>query len=106
MHGLISTGEVFGDGRFVPMAGAFLTGVMPDPERRDGGMQKGSKAGSKTAKARPRKTSKARCKSAPRVSGRAAAPARETEVARLTRELSEARQQQAGALSPPSDRAY
>ncbi len=58
-------------------------------------MKKRSKTGSKPAKARPRKASKPKGRSAPKPSSdRGAAPARETEVARLARELNEARQQQ------------
>jgi two-component system, NtrC family, sensor kinase len=59
-------------------------------------MNKPSRAGSKPAKARPRGALKPKGRSAPKaLSHRGAAPARETEVARLTRELNEALEQQA-----------
>ena len=68
---------------------------MLDPERGGGGMKKRSKAASKPAKARPRKPLKRKGRSAPNaLSDLGAAPARETDVARLTRELNEAREQQ------------
>ncbi|HWX25935.1 MAG TPA: GAF domain-containing protein [Steroidobacteraceae bacterium] len=58
-------------------------------------MKKRSKATSKTAKARPGKGLKPKGRSAAKAfSHRGAAPPRETEVARLTRELSEALEQQ------------
>jgi hypothetical protein len=57
---------------------------------------KRSRAGSKPAKARARKALKPKGRNAPKAPPhRGAAPARETEVARLTRELSEALEQQA-----------
>ena len=58
-------------------------------------MKKRSRAGSKSAKAQPRKALKAKGRSAPKpLSGRASSPARqESEVARLTRELNEALEQ-------------
>ena len=59
-------------------------------------MKRRSRAGSKPAKARPRKALEPKGRSAPKaLSHRGAAPARETEVARLTRELSEAVERQA-----------
>jgi GAF domain-containing protein len=59
-------------------------------------MKKPSRAGGKPAKARPKKALKAKGRSAPKaLSHRGAAPARETEVARLTRKLNEALEQQA-----------
>ena len=59
-------------------------------------MKKPSRAGGKPAKARPKKALKAKGRSAPKaLSHRGAAPARETEVARLTCELNEALEQQA-----------
>jgi hypothetical protein len=65
------------------------------PERGGGGMKKRSKAASKPAKARPRKPLKRKGRSAPNaLSDLGAAPARGTDVARLTRELNEAREQQ------------
>ena len=58
-------------------------------------MKKPSSAGGKPAKARPRGALKPKGRSAPKaLSHRGAAPARETEVARLTRELNEALEQQ------------
>jgi GAF domain-containing protein len=58
-------------------------------------MKKRSKAASKPAKALPRKPLKRKGRSAAKaLSHRGAAPAREKEVARLTRELVEAREQQ------------
>ena len=59
-------------------------------------MKKRSKAAIRPAKARPRKALKQKRRSASEVlTGRGAVPARETEVAGLTRELSEAVEQQA-----------
>jgi GAF domain-containing protein len=53
-------------------------------------MKRRSRAGSKPAKARPRKALEPKGRSAPKaLSHRGAAPARETEVARLTRELND-----------------
>jgi GAF domain len=58
-------------------------------------MTKPSRAGGKAAKARPRKVLKRKGRSAPKaLSHRAAAPDRETEIVRLTRELNEAFEQQ------------
>jgi hypothetical protein len=59
-------------------------------------MKKRSRAGSKPAKARPAKALKLRGRSAPKArSRRDSTPSgQETEVARLTRELDEAREQQ------------
>jgi two-component system NtrC family sensor kinase len=58
-------------------------------------MKKPSRAGGKPAKARPKKALKAKGRSAPKaLSHRGAAPARETEIARLIRELNEALEQQ------------
>ena len=58
-------------------------------------MKRRSRAGSKPAKARPRKALEPKGRSAPKaLSHRGAAPARETQVARLTRELNEEREQQ------------
>jgi hypothetical protein len=58
-------------------------------------MKKRSRAGGKPAKARSRKASKPTVRSAPKaVTSRGSAPAEPTEVARLTRELEEAREQQ------------
>ena len=58
-------------------------------------MKKRSKAASKPAKARPRKPLERKGRSAPNaLSDLGAAPARGTDVARLTRELNEAREQQ------------
>jgi hypothetical protein len=54
-------------------------------------MKKRAKAANKPAKARPRKALKPKGRSAPKaLSHRGAAPARETEVERLTRELNDA----------------
>ena len=62
-------------------------------------MKRRSRAGSKPAKARPRKAVEPKGRSAPKaLSHRGAAPARETEVARLTRELSEAVERQAATV--------
>ena len=59
-------------------------------------MKRRSRAGSKPAKARPRKALEPKGRSAPKALSRhAAAPARETEVARPTRERDEALEQQA-----------
>ena len=59
-------------------------------------MKRRSRAGSKPAKARPRKALEPKGRSAPKaLSHRGAAPALETEVARLTRELREAVERQA-----------
>src|SRR4029077_3936874 len=53
-------------------------------------MKRRSRAGGKPVKARPRKALEPRGRSAPKaLSHRGAAPARETEVARLTRELND-----------------
>ena len=69
--------------------------TMPCPERGGGGMKKRSKVGSKLAKARPRKALERKGRSVPKaLSDLGAAPARETDVARLTRELNEVREQQ------------
>ena len=58
-------------------------------------MKRRSRAGGKPAKARSRKASKPTVRSAPKaVTSRGSAPAEPTEVARLTRELEEAREQQ------------
>ena len=58
-------------------------------------MKKRSKAATKSAKARPRKALTPKGRSAPKaLPHRGAAPARETEVARLTRERDEALEQQ------------
>ena len=70
--------------------------TMLNPERGGGGMKKRSKAAIKKAKARPRKALKPKRRSALKALSRpVAAPARETEVARLTRERDEALEQQA-----------
>jgi two-component system, NtrC family, sensor kinase len=59
-------------------------------------MKRRSRAGSKPAKARPRKALEPKGRSAPKaLSHRGAAPARETEVARIIRERDEALEQQA-----------
>ena len=59
-------------------------------------MKRRSRAGSKPAKARPRKALEPKGRSAPKaLSSHAAAPARETEVARAIRERDEALEQQA-----------
>jgi transcriptional regulator with GAF, ATPase, and Fis domain len=77
------------------MAGALFTRYDAISIARGGGMKKRSKAANKPAKAHPRKALKPKGRSAPKpVSGRRAAPARETEVARLTRERDEALEQQ------------
>ena len=61
-------------------------------------MKKRSKAASRRVKARPRKASKPEGRSAPKaLSHRGAAPARDTEVARLIQERDEALDQQAAA---------
>jgi class 3 adenylate cyclase len=69
---------------------------MPFPSVRVEAMKKRSKAGSKPAKARPRKALKPKGRSAPKaLPCRGSAPAgQETEVARLTRERDEAQEQQ------------
>jgi hypothetical protein len=80
---------------FPPMAGALFTRYDAISIARGGGMKTRSKAANKPAKAHPRKASKPKGRSAPKpVSGRGVAPARETEVARLTRERDEALEQQ------------
>ena len=59
-------------------------------------MKRRSRAGSKPAKARPRKALEPKGRSAPKaLSSHSAAPARETEVARAIRERDEALEQQA-----------
>ena len=69
---------------------------MPCPERAGGGNEEALQSRHKPAKARPRKALKPKGRRAPKaLSHRGAAPARETEVARLTRELSEAVERQA-----------
>ena len=62
-------------------------------------MKKRSKAATKPAKARPRKALEPKGRSAPKaLSHRGAAPARETDVARLTRELSDAVERQTATV--------
>ena len=68
---------------------------MLDPERGAGGMKKRANATGKPAKARRRKGLKPKGRSAPKaLSHSAAVPAHESEIARLTRERDEAREQQ------------
>ena len=73
-------------------------------------MKRRSKAGSKPAKARPRKALEPKGRSAPKALSRhAAAPARKTEIAQLTRELNEAQERQAattGLLKAISQSAF
>ena len=72
------------------MAGALRTGYDPSFPAMGGGMKKRSKAGARPAKARPRKALEPKGRSAPKaLSHRGAASARETDVARLTRELND-----------------
>jgi GAF domain-containing protein len=61
---------------------------------------KPSRAGGKPANARPKKALKRKGRNAPKaLSHRGAAPARKTEIARLTRELNEAQEQQAATTN-------
>jgi len=79
-----------------PMVGAALTRYDALVSGWVEAMKKRPRVGSKGAKARPRKASKPKGRSAPKaLLRRGAAPAREAEVARLTRELNEAHEQQA-----------
>jgi hypothetical protein len=78
------------------MAGAFFTRYDVVLSVWVEAMKKRSKATSKSAKARPRKALEPKGRSAPKaLSHRGAVPARETELARLARELHEALEQQA-----------
>jgi hypothetical protein len=86
--------------RSAAMAGAFLTRYDATSLARGGGMKKRSKAASKPAKARPRKAVKLKgAKASEAIVRRGSAPTGQTEVARLARELSEARQQQTATSS-------
>jgi hypothetical protein len=78
------------------MAGALWTGYDASfPAIWVEAMKKPSRAGGKPANARPKKALKAKGRSAPKaLSHRGAAPARKTEIARLTRELDEALERQ------------
>jgi GAF domain-containing protein len=78
------------------MAGALWTGYDASfPARWVEAMKKPSRAGGKPAKARPRKALEAKGRKASKaVTRRGSAPAGQTQVARLTNELTESREQQ------------